>query len=241
MAAVIIAGPPDSNPPPGPPGGPEGADDRSFSQDSRLYVDGVVQSVAGTSPKFQQAWEKLEVRYKRRLLRFVEKQMGPVARRRFEPEDVMNEAWARAYKDRLRFVYSGPLSFYRWLQTQARRVILDVVRKEKSREELRQSTDLSGSDAFSEPPNESAGPVSRAAQGEMRRVLEDTLATLPDLYRGLLDDFYLREMSREDLAKKYGRLPNTITHQLKRGLEHWKKAIAGRLGPGSFDDWFGRA
>lgn len=238
MAAAIIPGPPDPDPFREP---PEDRDDRSRSQDSRLYIDGVVQSVAGASPKFQQAWEKLEVRYKRRLLRFVERQMGPVARRRYEPEDVMNEAWARAYKDRLRFVYSGPLSFYRWLQTQARRVILDVVRKEQTRDELRHATDLTGTQSFSEPPNDSAGPVSRAAQGEMRDVLEATLATLPDLYRDLLRDFYLHEASREELAKKYGRLPNTITHQLKRGLEHWKKAIAGRLGPGSFDDWFGRS
>lgn len=219
----------DDAPVPGAPSAPpsEAGLDGSRGSDSRLYVQGVVDSVAGASPAFQRAWEHLERRYRSHLLRYVERAMGPRARARVEPEDVVNEAWFRAYSARRSFRYRGPRSFFHWLRTQARRAILDHAKLVGD-----------GGRTSAEPPRPEQAPTDRrsdpaymAARREMEAEFEATLLAVPTLYREILRDRHLGGLSLRELAEKYGRIENTVTHQLRRGAEHWRKALAERFGP----------
>jgi RNA polymerase sigma factor (sigma-70 family) len=213
------------------------------SDRSQFWIERITKSIGGgASPRSQEAWARLEARYRRRLLLHAERLLGPKLRGEIDPEDVVNEAWGRAYKDYRNFVYRGPLSFLHWLKLQVWRVVGDHVRK-YNRGDGPPAT-KNGSDgktgASDDPPMQEAGPLSRAARAEIRALLEETLSGLPTLYRGVLRDFYLDEKSREEIALAHNRLPNTVTHQLKRGLVLWKKAIEEKFGGGSFESWFGR-
>lgn len=201
--------------------------------DSRLYVQGVVDSVAGASPAFQRSWERLERRYRAHLLRYVERTMGARARARVEPEDVVNEAWFRAFAARRSFRYRGPRSFFHWLRTQARRVVLDHAKLVGDGGRLASEPPL----AEIAPTDRRADPAYLAARREAAADFEGALLEVPTLYRELLRDRYLGDLSLRELATKYGRLENTVARQLQRGVEHWRKALAARFGPagGEFD------
>jgi RNA polymerase sigma factor (sigma-70 family) len=204
--------------------------------DSAILIARLTESVSRRSPGYQAAAFDLVAKYRPRLLASIERRLGEALRRRLEPEDVLCEALMRAFKELDRLVDRRPQAFLHWVLLHVRRTILDHARGAKAPPEA----SWQGADSAPgfEPADSTIGPASRADRVDLRRTLLAALEEVPELYREVLRDHYVHELPRPEIATKHGRLPNTITHQLKRGVEHWRKAIEARLGPGSADVFF---
>lgn len=205
--------------------------------DSTALVARLTESIGRSSPGFQRAATALVEKYRPHILAYIERRLGPGLRRRLEPDDILCEALMRAFKDLDHFTERRPRAFLHWIMLQARRAILDHARRNAGGDLLFEG-DASDPERKLEPANSTVGPVKRLYGKELRRAILDALEEVPDLYRGLLRDFYILEIPRLEIAAKLGRLPNTVTHQLKRGVEHWRRAIETRLGPGSAGVFF---
>ena len=62
------------------------------------------------------------------LTEFVQRRIPNALRKVVEAEDVVQEAWITAFRDRKSFENKGPNSFDRWLTTIARRRLIDISR-----------------------------------------------------------------------------------------------------------------
>ena len=214
-----------------------GASEGQNGPDSMELVKRLTESIGRSSPDFQDAANSLVKKYRPHILAYIERRLGPGLRRRLEPDDILCEALMRAFKDLDHFTERRPRAFLHWIMLQARRAILDHARRNAGGDIMFEG-DTSDPERKLEPANSTVGPVKRLYGKELRRAILDALEEVPDLYRGLLRDFYILEIPRLEIAAKLGRLPNTVTHQLKRGVEHWRRAIETRLGPGSAGVFF---
>ncbi|HYC79221.1 MAG TPA: sigma-70 family RNA polymerase sigma factor [Planctomycetota bacterium] len=204
------------------------------SQSSQALVERLKASTAKRSPGFQEAFRKLERLYRHRIRRLAVHLIGPELRKRLGEDDAVSMAWGRAFKELGSFEYRHKRSFYRWLAKQLKRVILDEARKAET-------PDGGGDTDWGEiaAPNREGDAFCIAAKEEVARALESTLVKVPLLYREVLRAVHVEGLDRKAAAERFGRLPNTLTHQLKRGLERWRDVIERKYGAGAFEDLVG--
>lgn len=203
---------------------------------SAAWVDAVVRSVTRRSPEFQRAWARLEARYRDELERLAARLLGPRLSSRMDVADVLNEAWARAFRHLDAFTYRGPLSFLHWMRTEVRRVVAEHGRvAERRGDRERRTTDLTRSEtADVARPAAGPGPASEAASAESGALLTAALDDVPEPFRTPLRRVFLEQEDKAAVAASLGRLPNTLAFQLRRGLELWRSALERRHDPGSF-------
>jgi RNA polymerase sigma factor (sigma-70 family) len=209
--------------------------------DSSADVRRITESVAHRSPGYQHAWRRLAEAYREPLLRHARRKIGPTVGRNLDPEDAVNDAMGRAFQSLDKFVYKGSGSFLNWLKELVNRIVLDAARKGARRNEPLREADLLSSAKAGDPSAKTSGPLSKAATADVRRVLEEALETLAKPYREVLAAYFFEELSQHEIAARFGRKPNTVTHQIKRGLVAWRAAVDSRHGAGASERWFGRA
>ena len=57
------------------------------------------------------------------------------------------------------------------------------------------------------------------AKGELALILAGALKQIPEQYRKVVEDFYLKEMKQQEIADKHGLAIGSIGNYLRRGLE----------------------
>lgn len=179
-------------------------------------------------PHANTALQHLERRYVMRLRVFVAHKLGPAMRQRHEPDEIINDAWWRAVRSIDRFEYRHKGSFLDWLRKQVHWVILDRCREDKDRIDCARigpGTDDSDATPGPDPSDHGAGPMTEAGRKDVRDKLVSSLESVPEIYRKVLDRACLQEQSRAEIAEDLGLKANTVSQQLKRGLEHWKRVL----------------
>ena len=70
-----------------------------------------------------------------------------------------------------------------------------------------------------------AGPATQIGRKDLRQRLVESLETVPETYREVLDLACLQSKSRTEIAEILNVKKNTVSQQLKRGLEHWRRVL----------------
>lgn len=174
------------------------------------------------------AMAHLERRYLMRLRVFVAHKLGPAMRQRHDPDEIINDAWWRAVKSIDHFEYRHRGSFLDWLRKQVQWVILDLHRADRGRPDavpIGGSGDDSQVTPATDPSDHGAGPLTEAGRKDVRDKLVRSLEAVPEIYRRVLERYCLQEWDRQRIADDLGIKANTVSQQLKRGLEHWKRVL----------------
>ncbi len=173
------------------------------------------------------ALQHLEHRYVMRLRVYVAHRLGPTMRQRHDPDEIINDAWWRAIRSIDRFEYRQKGSFLDWVRKQIHWVILDRCREDKGRPD---PVPLGGggdseSNRSPDPAHKGPGPITEVGRRDGRDKLVSSLESVPEIYRKILDRACLQEQSRAEIAEALGLKLNTVSQQLKRGLEQWKRVL----------------
>lgn len=150
-----------------------------------------------------------------------------------EAEDVLQEAYVRAYGALGSF--RGDASLSTWLTRIVLNEALGRLRRRPPTEEL-EAIDravLSGDARVIMFPGVTApgDPESAAARAQIRRLLEDAIDDLPDAFRVVFVMRDIEEMSIEDTAGHLGILPETVKTRLHRARRQLRTSLNEKLAP----------
>jgi RNA polymerase sigma-70 factor (ECF subfamily) len=172
------------------------------------------------------AFEVLMRRYNQRLYRVAR----AILRDDAEAEDVMQDAYVRAYQHLSQF--AGRARFSTWLTRIA-------VHEALARRQRRQR--LSGMDAITAPNGEiamassSPDPELQASRGETRRLLENAILALPETYRSVLILRDVEEMNTAEAATCLDLTEQNLKVRLHRARALLRKELYARAGADSAD------
>jgi RNA polymerase sigma-70 factor, ECF subfamily len=151
--------------------------------------------LAGETPLF----EILMRRYNQRLYRVAR----AILRDDSEAEDVMQEAYVRAYQHLNQF--AGRAKFSTWLTRIAVHEALARSYRRKRFADLasqdRATGDLETADPMSNIPSKNPNPEQEVASSELRALLEKSILNLPESYRSVLMLRDMEEMSTAETAE----------------------------------------
>ncbi|HVG08053.1 MAG TPA: RNA polymerase sigma factor [Thermoanaerobaculia bacterium] len=140
-----------------------------------------------------------------------------------EAEDVMQEAYVRAFRELASF--RGEARFSTWLTRIACHEALARVRKRRRLVPIGE-----GGGEPPEPPSESAGPERDMENRELQAVLHDAVEILPDPLRAV---FCLREvegLSTEQTADALGLSVENVRVRLHRAKRSLRQTLDERIG-----------
>ncbi len=172
------------------------------------------------------ALQRLIVSYHPQLRRAVEYEHGAVMRRYIDPDDVLQLAYASAFKTFSSCRFDSPTSFYRWLELIALHQLKDVQRAMRS-----QKRDIGREVAGAVGPTSSypdlahrlaaadATPSRLAVRAEGIAELLSSLARLTDDQRAVVRLRFLEGRSVAETAARMGKTEAAIHALCHRGLK----------------------
>jgi RNA polymerase sigma-70 factor (ECF subfamily) len=162
-------------------------------------------------------------RYNQRLYRVTQ----AILRNDTEAEDVMQEAYVRAYEHLDQF--AGRALFRTWLTRIAVHEALARVERGKRFADPNPDEAFDGDvmDLFESPE---PSPEQQASNSEWRILLESAIAGLPDLYRCVFILRDVEQMSIAEVAEALDLTENVIKIRLHRARRALRKAIYARAG-----------
>jgi RNA polymerase sigma-70 factor (ECF subfamily) len=162
-------------------------------------------------------------RYNQRIYRIA----LTILRNDAEAEDVMQEAYVRAYQHLGEF--AGEAKFSTWLTKIAIYEALARVRLRNRRSESQAASDA-GADIMDSLKSEARDPEKETYDHELRLVLERAIASLPDHYRSV---FVLRVVEGFDVQETAAALDlgvEAVKSRLHRGRALLRKELERRAG-----------
>src|SRR5690348_5112757 len=170
-------------------------------------------------------YEIIMRRYNQRLYRVIR----AILRDDAESEDVMQDAYVRAYQHLDQFERRAPFST--WLTRIAIHDALARVRMRKRIDQLDLSDQEGGSPAT--PMDSSADPEQNTSQSEVSQMLEQAILGLPDDYRSVLMLRDIEELSTAETAAALGITEQNVKVRLFRGRAMVRKSLFQRVGASS--------
>ena len=172
------------------------------------------------------AYEKLVARYQNKILGYVARMTNGD---REEAEDITQEAFIKAYRSLDSF--RGQASFSTWLYKIATNLCIDRARMRKRRPQqaysLDEPFDSDEGGGGREVPDSRYEPGKGVEREEMRQMVRETVAEMPEKMRSVLIMCDLQGMAYEDIAKVLEVPLGTV----KSRLFHARADLARRLRP----------
>jgi RNA polymerase sigma-70 factor (ECF subfamily) len=168
-------------------------------------------------------FEVLMRRHNRKLYRAVRS----VLRNEDEIEDVMQQAYVSAFQHLDQFAERS--SFSTWLIRIGVNEALARLRRD------RRFVDDAGGDVVAERRSHERGPEARAADGELRRALEDAIDGLAPAYRTVFVLREIEDVSTEETADVLGLSVEAVKVRLHRARKQLRDALYARAGLASAD------
>lgn len=170
-------------------------------------------SFAAASPG---AWERLvEEARPAMLLVTVEARMGPLLRRQFSPEDILQEALLHAWRDRISAPTHCPRLFRAWLIAVIENRLRDAARRHTAAKRAREVPDVSLQDDV--PISATPGRI--AAYRERAALMKSALQKLPEDVRDIVRLRLFEQLELAVIAEHTGLSINVLRHRLRRGAE----------------------
>lgn len=178
----------------------------------------VVRVLAGETALY----EIIMRRYNQRLYRVVRAMLRDDS----EAEDVMQDAYVRAYQHLDQFENRAPFST--WLTRIAVHEGLARLRSRKRTEQLQ----LDGDDGESamDPSDSSPDPEQNTSQSEINQMLEEAILALPRDYRAVLMLRDIEELSTAETAASLGISEENVKVRLFRGRAMVRRTLFERVG-----------
>jgi len=186
----------------------------------------IVEAIRGGD---QAAFDDLFRRVGGRIYVYVRSRMGEPLRRLMEPEDLLQEVYAEAYRNFHTFQEQGPGSFARWMVGIAANVVNQAYKHHfevKQRDARRQVTlgpereDPAGNASTPDPT-----PSRIVARNEKVRRLAEALATLDDEDREVILLRVFEGLHVEEVARRVGQPRTTVAYRLARGLSRLEARV----------------
>jgi RNA polymerase sigma-70 factor, ECF subfamily len=167
-------------------------------------------------------YEIIMRRYNQRLYRVAR----AILRDNAEAEDVIQDAYVRAYQHLDQFAGRAPFSS--WLTRIAVHEALRRLRWRNSNQQLEDTDhDEEGSMSVVEP---SLDPEQRASIGELRQLLEEAVLDLPDRYRAVIMLRDVEELSTAETAEALELTEQNVKVRLHRGRSMMRERLFARVG-----------
>ncbi len=147
-----------------------------------------------------------------------------------EAEDVMQDAYVRAYQHLRQF--EGRAKFSTWLTRIAVHEALARARRRQRFAEPEPALDRK-EDPMNSIPSKDLTPEQAASAGELGRLLERAIDSLPDAYRAVFMLRDVEEMSTEEAATCLEISPENVKTRLHRARAMLRRALYQRAGAGS--------
>lgn len=170
-------------------------------------------------------YEILMRRYNQRLYRVV----ISILRNADETQDVMQEAYVRAYQHLSQF--EGRAAFSTWL---TRIAVHEALARHKKRGRNQQfSSDLNEGEISVSPGSPALDPEQTVSKAELNRMLEEAVLGLPEQYRTVLMLRDVEEMSTAETAAALGLSEENVKVRLHRGRAMVRRDLFARVGAGA--------
>lgn len=180
------------------------------------------------------AFEHLLLEHFSALRRHIEPQIPRTARRHLAAEDVLQEAFAQAFRDigRVHATTSG--EFFAWLKSIADHRLIDLLRmlrrSKRGGQRLQLSTFSAHAGASMANLLEVVGfdfnrPDRSAARREAEQAVRVAVATLPENQREVICARYFSGKSIDEIASNTGRTPAAIRGLIHRAKEQLRTAM----------------
>jgi RNA polymerase sigma-70 factor (ECF subfamily) len=189
------------------------------SQEPLSDEEVVTRVLAGETAMF----EIVMRRHNRRLYRVAR----AILRNDGEAEDVMQDAYVRAYQHLDQF--AGRAKFSTWLTRIAVHEALARQRRGTRYQELNSMSDREG-DPMDRLATLAPDPEQQASNSETRRLLEEAVETLPDAYRTIFMLRDVEEMSTIDTAHVLDISEENVKVRLHRARALLRKSLYARAG-----------
>lgn len=167
-------------------------------------------------------YELIVRRYNQRLYRVAR----AILRDDTEAEDVMQEAYVRAYQHLGQF--EGRAPFATWL---TRIAVHEALARLRARQRMQQ-LEPRGDDAAMEIPivEKSPDPEQETSAREAGRLLEEELLNLPEQYRTVLMLRDVEDLSTAETAEALGLTEENVKVRLHRGRSMMRRNLTERIG-----------
>jgi len=168
----------------------------------------------------RQALSRAFERQQRRLAVLIYYKL-PGGRRSFdEVEDLVQEAFLRAWRDLESFTWRSPDSFFRWLATIAEHVVIDRARYQgRERRAAEEVPFRSESNPGGAEPADTATPSRLLARKEAVERLLARLDLLPEDYREALVLAKIEGCSTVEIAERMGKTREAVALLVYRALQ----------------------
>jgi len=166
-------------------------------------------------------------RYNQRLYRVV----ISILRDSDETEDVMQDAYVRAYQHLRQF--EGRAAFSTWL---ARIAVHEALARLRSRGRMQQlDAEVDEGEISVDFAGGSANPEESTSQAELARLLEQSLMNLPEQYRTVLMLRDVEDLSTSETAAALGLTEENVKVRLHRGRSLMRRDLLARVGTSAKD------
>ena len=169
-------------------------------------------------------YELLMRRYNQRLFRVI----CSVVTNDSEAEDVLQEAWVRAYEHLSQF--EGRASFSTWVTRIAFHEALARSRKSRRWRPL----EISGGEIMAEADRRqrtSETPESQAMRGQLAQMLQAVVDALPETYRSVFVLREIEQLSTSETADCLGLSEEAVKTRLHRSRALLRRDLEKQLGP----------
>ena len=167
-------------------------------------------------------YEIIMRRYNQRLYRLV----LSILRDRDETEDVMQDAYVRAYQHLEQF--EGRAAFSTWL---ARIAVHEALARLRSRRRMQQlDTELDEGEISVNLTSASVNPEESTSQAELARLLEQSLMRIPEQYRTVLMLRDVEGLSTSETAAALDLTEENVKVRLHRGRSSMRRDLLARVG-----------
>ncbi|HUI43645.1 MAG TPA: RNA polymerase sigma factor [Terriglobia bacterium] len=182
---------------------------------------GLIERIKNGDPE---AFSALFAKYRPRLAVLVHYRMGPELGRFYELDDILQEAFFKAFRDFDQFTYRAPGSFMSWLARIADHVLADLARTQgrQKRHAAGMLRFRSESNPSGPEPADSKTPSRVLAQAEGVRGLLDKLNSLPEDYRQVILLMKVEGLSTSEAAERLGKSNEATALLLHRALKRFR-------------------
>lgn len=183
----------------------------------------------------EQAKSELFENYRAYLTYVAQQSIGPELRRRYDPGDVVQEAYVAATRGFASFRGDSEPEFTDWLVKILQRQLVDALRYHKAqirdpgRERDLRFTDQSAVVSWFEPIARESTPSQFTIRGEHALKLLNALQQLPTEQQSAVRMRYLEGQKLAAIASQLQRTPDAVVGLIRRGLAALRQGIGREL------------
>ena len=147
-----------------------------------------------------------------------------------EAEDIVQEAFLRAYKQLARF--DGRAAFGTWLHRIAVNCALDLIRSRKRRQEIApapQESETAADDLLLNLASSDPSPERSVQSTQIRELLASAMKELSDMERCAFTLRHHDGLGIEEISRQLGVQPNAAKHSIFRALKKLRRVLEPAL------------